>query len=84
MDNGIFTNTKMLDYMIQEDSLFIAEGKNMLVEEFGKDYAVYFSILAAIARGENTRAKIEAAVQKELDWKKTLALLKKVSRGCPR
>ena len=56
----------MLDYMIQEDSLFIAEGKNMLVEEFGKDYAVYFSILAAIARGENTRAKIEAAVQKEL------------------
>ena len=66
MDNGIFTKKKMLDYMIQEDSLFIAEGKNMLVEEFGKDYAVYFSILAAIARGENTRAKIEAAVQKEL------------------
>ena len=66
MDNGIYTKKKMLDYMIQEDSLFISEGKNMLVEEFGKDYAVYFSILAAIARGENTRAKIEAVVQKEL------------------
>lgn len=66
MDNGIYTRKKMLDYMIQEDSLFIAEGKNMLVEEFGKDYAVYFSILAAIARGENTRAKIEVAIQKEL------------------
>lgn len=52
MDNGIYTKKKMLDYMIQEDSLFISEGKNMLVEEFGKDYTVYFSILAAIARGE--------------------------------
>lgn len=27
MDNGIYTKKKMLDYMIQEDSLFISEGK---------------------------------------------------------
>jgi len=52
--------------MISEDSAFIADGKNMLIEEFGKDYAVYFSILSAIARGENTRSKIEASLGKEV------------------
>ena len=66
MDNGAYTKSKMLDFMIKEDSLFIPEGKNALIEEFGKDYAVYFSILAAIARGENTRAKIEVVIEKEL------------------
>lgn len=66
MDNSAFTVQSMIDFMIQEDSLFINEGKNTLIEEFGKDYAVYFSILSAIARGENTRSKIEAVVEKEL------------------
>ncbi|MDR3187671.1 MAG: AAA family ATPase [Prevotellaceae bacterium] len=66
VDNGALTFKKMLDLMIKEDSSFIADGKSMLVEEFGKDYAVYFTILSAIARGENTRGKIEAAVGKEV------------------
>lgn len=66
MDNRAYTLQKMINFMIKEDSTFITEGKNMLIEEFGKDYATYFTILSAIARGENTRAKIEAIVKREI------------------
>lgn len=66
MDNGATTFDKMLNFMLSEDSQFINEGKNILIEEFGKEYAVYFSILSCIARGENTRAKIEAIVKREI------------------
>lgn len=66
MDSGSYTQEAMLNYIIKEDSTFIPEGKNMLIEEFGKEYANYFTILSAIARGENTRAKIEAVVNREV------------------
>ena len=66
MDAGACTMEAMLDYIVREDSTFIPEGKNMLVEEFGKEYTNYFTILSAIARGENTRAKIEAVVNREV------------------
>lgn len=66
IDNKAFTKQKMLNYMIREDSPFLADGKNMLVEEFGKDYAIYFTILSCIAKGENTRAKIENVVGSEV------------------
>jgi uncharacterized protein len=66
MDNGAFTKQAMIDLMIKEDSLFLPEGKNMLIDEFGKEYAVYFTILSSIARGENTRGKIEAIVKREI------------------
>jgi len=66
MDSGSYTLEAMLDYIIKEDSTFLPEGKNMLIEEFGKEYANYFTILSAIARGENTRAKIEAVVNREI------------------
>jgi AAA+ ATPase superfamily predicted ATPase len=66
VENDALTFNKMLDFVIREDSPFITDGKNMLIEEFGKDYAVYFTILSAIARGENTRGKIEVCVGKEI------------------
>ena len=66
MDSGSYTLEEMLDYIIKEDSTFIPEGKNMLIEEFGKEYANYFTILSAIARGETTRSKIEAVVNREI------------------
>lgn len=66
MDGGATTHEKMVDYIIREESLFISEGKNMLIEEFGKEYTNYFSILSTIARGENTRAKIEATIGREI------------------
>jgi AAA+ ATPase superfamily predicted ATPase len=66
MDGGAYTKQAMIDLMIKEDSLFLQEGKNMLIEEFGKEYANYFTILSAVARGENTRGKIEAVVKREI------------------
>lgn len=62
MDARAFTYKKMVDAIFRENSLFINEGKNLLIEEFGKDYSVYFSILECIARGVNTRGEIMAAV----------------------
>lgn len=59
IDKKRFTEKKMLDMFLEQDSYFLSEGKNMLVDEFGKDYGIYFSILTLIAQGKNTRAEIE-------------------------
>ncbi len=45
-----------------QDSPFRDEGKNLLVDEFGKQYGTYFSILDAISNGLNTQADIAAAL----------------------
>jgi AAA+ ATPase superfamily predicted ATPase len=66
VDGKAFTKNKMLSYIVREDSPFIVDGKNMLVEEFGKDYTIYFTILSAISRGENTRGQIENTVGSEV------------------
>lgn len=57
---------QMLDFIIAQDSPFIDEGKNLLVEEFGKDYSMYFSILSLIARGHNTRGDMEGILGAEI------------------
>ncbi len=66
IDTRAFTSEAMLERAISEDSPFILEGKNLLLEEFGKDSAIYFSILSAIASRRNTRNEIETAVGKEV------------------
>lgn len=66
MDTGATTKTKMIDRIIRADSIFLGEGKAILIEEFGKDYGVYFSILSAIARGKTLRSDIEDVVGREI------------------
>ena len=66
IDNEAFTKEAMIDYIIQADSTFIGEGKAVLIEEFGKDYGNYFSILSAIARGKTSRSEIEQVIGKEI------------------
>lgn len=66
IDKKAFTHREMIERSISEDSPFITEGKNILLEEFGKESAIYFSILSAIATGRNTRNEIETAVGKEV------------------
>lgn len=61
-DNGALSVDEMINFMIRENSPFTDEGKNLLVEEFGKNYATYFSILSAISGGINTQPEIEAAL----------------------
>lgn len=59
MDNGSTDMDAMVDFMTQPDSPFLDEGKTLLIQEFGKKYGNYFSILSAIAEGNNTISAIE-------------------------
>ncbi|MBR0458231.1 MAG: ATP-binding protein [Victivallales bacterium] len=58
MDRGAITRDKMLNVILEEDSFFMNEGWAVLMEEFGKNYGTYFSILSAIACGKTSRAEI--------------------------
>ncbi len=60
MGNGKVTSRRMLNMLTEENSPFVNGGKNLLIEEFGADYANYFSILSCIANGEVTRSQIES------------------------
>jgi len=66
VDAGALDKDAMIRYIISPNSTFLNEGKNNLIEEFGKDYGVYFSILSCIARGKNTRSEIEDVIGKEV------------------
>lgn len=61
-DNNMLSVDEMISFMVRENSPFTDEGKNLLIEEFGKSYATYFSILSAISGGINTQPEIEAAL----------------------
>ena len=61
-DNTDLSIEGMIAYMVRENSPFIEEGKYLLIEEFGKDYGTYFSILSAISGGINTQPQIEASL----------------------
>lgn len=66
MDAGATSSDKMLERIIAKNSYFIYEGKNMLIEEFGRDYGRYFDILKLIATGHNTRGDIEGILHTEV------------------
>lgn len=66
MDNKATTKEKMIRFMLSENSFFINEGKHTLIEEFGKDYSIYFSILTCIADGYNSRNELENILNKEI------------------
>lgn len=66
MDAGATTAEKMLERIVAKNSYFIYEGKNMLIEEFGRDYGRYFDILKLIASGHNTRGDIEGILHMEV------------------
>ena len=59
LDRGKTNCDKMLGALTEENSPFVGEGKNILIEEFGTDYVVYFSILTCIASGMKTSAEIK-------------------------
>lgn len=60
IENKAFTFKKMLTLCLDENSILIDEGKNVLIEEFGRDYVTYFSILSLIASSKTSRPEIES------------------------
>jgi AAA+ ATPase superfamily predicted ATPase len=59
-DAKAFTQQSIVNEVFSENSLFLDEGKNVLIDEFGKDYGNYFSILSLIASSKTSRSEIES------------------------
>lgn len=62
----VFKEKEIYDFILSENSPFLDEGKNVLIEEFGKEYGIYFSILELIAGGKTSRSEIESILQKDI------------------
>lgn len=63
MNNGCTTVGKMIRYICSSgDGYFIDEGRKILLQEFGKQYGTYFSILGQIAQGDVTQREIEGSL----------------------
>ncbi len=60
MDQGAHSLESMVKAMVSEGSIIPGEGRVLLVDEFGRDYATYFSILSLIAGGKTSRADIQS------------------------
>ena len=78
-----FTLDAQLDLIFEENSLFLDEGKNLLIEEFGKEYTTYFSILVLIASGMTARSQMENILDKDIGgyldrMEKEYSIIKKV------
>ena len=60
MNSNCTDAAKMIHYVCSNsDGFFISEGKSILIQEFGKQYGTYFSILDLIAHGDVTQSQIE-------------------------
>lgn len=66
VDQKAFTLQHQLDVIFDEYSLFLEEGKNLLIEEFGKEYTTYFSILSLISASKTMRSEIEGTLGKNV------------------
>ncbi|NDV96105.1 ATP-binding protein [Dysgonomonas sp. 521] len=83
IEEKAFTLESILDTIFSENSLFLDEGKNVLIDEFGKDYGNYFSILSLIASGKTSRIEIESIMEMQVGGfldrlEKEYSLVKKV------
>lgn len=56
----------MINEIVTPNSLFLDEGRNRLIEEFGKEYGTYFSILSLIASSKTSRTEIESILEKNI------------------
>jgi len=63
MNNNCTDVEQMIHYVCGSgDSYFVDEGKNILIQEFGKKYGTYFGILGQISRGDVTQNELEASL----------------------
>ena len=61
-----FTKKSIFDALFNEGSFFLDEGRDVLIEEFGKDYGNYFSILSLIASSITDRGQIESFLKMDI------------------
>jgi len=65
-DAKAFTGKDILKAFFSANSIFLTEGKTILVDEFGKDYGNYFSILSLIASSKTSRSEMESVMNTTL------------------
>ncbi len=66
VDRKLFTAEAMLNAIFAPGSIFLEEGRNVLIEELGKEYGTYFSILSLIAAAKTSRSEIESVLEKNV------------------
>lgn len=64
MDEGCKTWEEMLHAVCRPSSIFLEEGTELLVGEFGRKYQIYYSILQLIASGMTSQAEIDSIIEK--------------------
>jgi hypothetical protein len=66
MDKNCTDLEAMLNEIYRNNSLLLDEGKNVLVDDFGKDYTTYFSILSLISSSKTSRTDMESILEKSI------------------
>ena len=64
MDAGATDKRSMLKWVIGVESPFLSEGREIVLSEFGKDYANYLSILQLVAGGMTVQNQIDNIIGK--------------------
>ncbi len=64
MDDGCKTWRDILHMVCRPSSIFIEEGTELLVGEFGRKFQIYYSILQLIASGMTSQAEIDSIIEK--------------------
>lgn len=64
MDEGCKTWEDMIRAVCRPASIFLEEGTELLVGEFGRKYQIYYSILQLIAKGMTSQAEIDSIIGK--------------------
>ena len=66
INDKICKHNSIINYIFSPNSIFLEEGKNILIEEFGKEYGTYFSILSLISNSKTSRSEIESILEKNI------------------
>lgn len=66
VDQDALAADTMLDAVLNEHSFFLYEGRDVLIDEFGRDHATYFSILSLLAGSRTGRSEMESALGKNI------------------
>ncbi len=64
MDAGATDKESMLKWVTGLESPFLSEGRELVLSEFGKDYANYLSILQLVAGGMTVQSQIDNIIGK--------------------
>lgn len=64
MEDGCKTWEDMLKSVCCPSSIFLEEGTELLIGEFGRRYQIYYSILQLIASGMNKQSEIDSIIEK--------------------